>query len=317
VQDFPANPVRALKHACLALRRQQTPPEFAHVLVKVPGFDRAVATTFLLHTTTRVVLNLVLAAHRVAGDFVATLRKTLTSPPLLLPGDADAMERLLHAVANCFLEGTKDAFACDDDAVTVAFLLVVSSVRKVPPAAVAKQLCPMLSGKAPSEADLTAMLAAVMADPIQIPPMQLPLAAAPRLTGWGKMKAGKGGDKAAIMFMVMNSFCIFFFKDAKELRNPLSVVHLPGTAVQPDPKENLKLQISAVSGSLAFVKYQQPGGKPKVVSGVKKMDIMVKSPDVFAKWMTKLKRAIVMGMFEEPRQALNVPPIVPLPTVAE
>jgi hypothetical protein len=317
VRDFAANPLRSLRVAALALRRAQAPPEFAEILATVPGFDRAAATAFLTQPDGGRILKRVLAGRVAAGDFVATLRRSLAPPPLLLPGDAAAAEALLARIARCFLAQQGSGFACVDDAVTVALALVaMSAVRAVPPAEAATRLARALSGDGPGEARLAAMLQEVHAEPIALPPMRLPLAVAPRLAGWGRAKGAKGSEIPEIAFMVVNSFCLFFCKTAKEVQSPVGALQLMGVDVQLDAKNPLKFHIVPAKGALALVQYPQPG-MPNLVSGAKKIEITMRTAEVFNKWMVKLKRTIVLAMFAEAREPLDIPPIIPPPALVE
>jgi hypothetical protein len=288
-------------------------------LITVKEFDPDAVANFLLAPASLRFLRSVLLALTVPGDFLATLRASLCGTPLFLPSDPDSVEKVLVFLVVAFQSASPDLFISREDSVLMAYaLILLSGVNNPGRDVVTGRLMAICSGTGYTGPQFMEMYDAVAATPFTWPPRDLPMSAAPRWRGWGKLRVAKAIDKSMVTYMVMNSLCIFFFPEAKEGAAPLFAVQLYGMTVETLPKENLRLDLVAVEGTLKFVKFKKPG-KPDAVSGVKKVELTLKTADVLSRWLLKLRRAVVVSLFGTPRGPVELPVADPpvLPTAAE
>jgi hypothetical protein len=302
---FPRDPLKALKMAASARGHPHSIAETVEILTTEPGFDPQSITSFLLEPRHAPILRQVLSSLVIPGDFLATLRQSLGGTPFWVPDEPDALERVLDMIAEIFTGKNPGVFAVAADAALVAFALVVAS-EKPPSDALPNRLVALMKGDAPTEAECARLLEEVAARPF----LRRPANPAPRFYGWGHMHMGKGPDKGGVSFIVLDSLCLFFFKSDREMDIPESIVQLFGFDLEVDKRDPLRI---ALTHTRAFPCARHDGSKQKAVAGVKKVEITFASDDLVKKWVSKLKRAALAGMFVAPRRALDIPAFDPPP----
>jgi hypothetical protein len=309
IQRFPTDPIKALKLAAATRHRLATIAESAAILTTVPGFDPADVSAFLLRPPSTGVLRASLASLLVPGDFVTSLRRCLGGTPLWVPDDPDSLERVLEFLMDFFIPKSPGVFEAATDGVLVALaLLLASGQTAVTTADITRRLATLMEGKAPTEAQCAEWLATVAAQPFP----RRPANPAPRYRGWVRLRIGKGPAKGTVAYVLMNSLCLFCFKDDSQFEVPHAVVHLFGFELHPDENDPLKIVLVATK-PLAVANYDK--GKVKAMSGVKKVELTSKTAEFTKKWVVKLRRVLLLGLFVPAREPLDIPAIEvpPLP----
>jgi hypothetical protein len=298
---FAASPLKALKMAAAARGRKHSITESVAILTASEQFDPAQVTRFLVLSRNGPILRRVFDTLSVPADFVATLRRSLGGTPFWVPDDPDDLERVLEIIVDVFAARNPGVFQATADGVVVAFaLLMAAGQPAVANPGVAKRLRALTEREPPTELDILDLLGVVAG---QLFPRQ-PAHPAPRFHSRGRMRAGKGSEKGTPTFLVMDSLCLFFFKEDPQFDTPDHALQLVGCELEHDQKDLLRIVITS-SKALAFAKYD--GAKAKAVAGVKRVEIILENLDLVKKWMLKLKRALVVGMFAPARGPLAIP----------
>ena len=303
--QFNVRPSKGIPLLCQAYRVPMNPKSIANILHMTPGLMSIRVGEFLAKKENEDILTAYFQQVDLQYPFVEALRMALGGS-LHLPGESEDIDRIVQTWARCYVMRNPRCGMDGEQAYILAFACVLLNSDLHNPAVRRRMTVDEFISNVRGAVPATSISDHVLRD-IYNQIKEKPFAfrtgdsdefcalAAPRVKGKLEKKSSQWASKWTTHFFVLTNSCIYYFKDDQEVSedSPQGMVQLVSVTVTPVERD--RIEISAISGDLQYVKFKRK--KPEIVRNVKSMQFRAKTRKMRDKWLYRMLTSCVYTNF--------------------